>query len=91
MQFEVHGKVQGVFFRKYTKIEADKLGVKGWCLNTERGTVTGDAVGSASAIAQFKHWLGFVGSPKSSIAKLDIIIDKEAAQGTSFANFEIRK
>ncbi|MEM1672769.1 MAG: acylphosphatase, partial [Archaeoglobaceae archaeon] len=26
----ISGKVQGVFFRAYTKEEADKLGIKGW-------------------------------------------------------------
>ena len=32
--FEVFGKVQGVFFRKYTKQQAQALGVTGWCRNT---------------------------------------------------------
>ena len=32
--FEVFGKVQGVFFRKYTKAQAQALGVTGWCRNT---------------------------------------------------------
>jgi len=30
ISFEVHGKVQKVFFRKYTKQAADKLGIFGW-------------------------------------------------------------
>ena len=29
LEFEVHGKVQGVFFRKYTKKEADRLKLTG--------------------------------------------------------------
>lgn len=30
ISFEVHGKVQRVFFRKYTKKAADELGICGW-------------------------------------------------------------
>ena len=41
VEFEVFGKVQKVYFRKYTKLEADKLFIKGYCFNTENGTVKG--------------------------------------------------
>lgn len=39
--FECFGKVQGVFFRKYTQKEATSLGVVGWIRNTSRDTVEG--------------------------------------------------
>lgn len=42
MEFEVFGRVQGVFFRKYTKAKAEELGLTGWCRNTPRGTVQGE-------------------------------------------------
>ena len=45
LKYEVFGKVQGVFFRKYTKKEADKLGISGWVMNTEKKTVIGEAEG----------------------------------------------
>ena len=45
LEYEVFGKVQGVFFRKYTKKEADKLKLTGWVMNTEKGTVVGVADG----------------------------------------------
>jgi len=45
LKFEVYGKVQGVFFRKYTKITADSLKLVGWCQNTADGTVIGEAQG----------------------------------------------
>ena len=45
IKYEVFGKVQGVFFRKYTKKEADKLGLSGWVMNTDNGTVVGVAEG----------------------------------------------
>ena len=39
-------QVQGVFFRKYTKMQADRLGLRGWVMNTPRGSVTGAVIGS---------------------------------------------
>jgi acylphosphatase len=35
----VHGLVQGVYFRHYTKNTADILGLKGWVNNLADGTV----------------------------------------------------
>ena len=46
-RFEVSGKVQGVYFRAYTQKQAKKLGLVGWCMNTERGTVIGEIQGAA--------------------------------------------
>ena len=34
VDFEIFGKVQGVYFRKHTKSKAVKLGIKGWVKNT---------------------------------------------------------
>lgn len=41
LKFEVFGKVQGVSFRAYTCKQANVFGVKGWCRNTDTGTVVG--------------------------------------------------
>jgi len=35
----VRGKVQGIFFRDFTKKTADSLGLTGWVKNTQAGTV----------------------------------------------------
>ena len=45
LNFEIHGKVQGVFFRKYTLAQAKKLHLVGWVKNTSHGTVVGVAEG----------------------------------------------
>lgn len=82
IEFEVFGRVQGVFFRKHTKAKAEELGLTGWCRNTPRGTVQGefeyaekvttdndnqtDNEESWEAMA-FQHWLRRVGSPRSQI------------------------
>merc|ERR1712110_142811 len=69
IKYEVFVKVQGVFFRKYTKKKADELGIKGWCMNTKSGIVKGEAMGSKEKIDVFKTYLTSQGSPKSSIDK----------------------
>ncbi|XP_055970116.1 acylphosphatase-2 isoform X1 [Sorex fumeus] len=45
VDYEVHGIVQGVCFRRYTEQEANKVGVVGWVMNTSQGTVTGQLQG----------------------------------------------
>ncbi|KAJ7345010.1 hypothetical protein JRQ81_000960 [Phrynocephalus forsythii] len=45
VDYEVFGKVQGVFFRKYTQAEGKKLGLVGWVQNTDDGTVQGQIQG----------------------------------------------
>lgn len=86
IQFEVFGKVQGVFFRKYTKKKADLLNLKGWCKNTARGTVQGEAVGSAQQMPSFVKYLESEGSPKSRIENCDITeVEKLDQTYTSFS------
>ena len=75
-QYEVFGKVQGVFFRKYTQREATRLGLVGWVRNTYRSSVEGEIAGTADQseeLAQMRHWLGKVGSPKSRIERADFV------------------
>ena len=56
--FEVFGKVQRVWMRAYTVHAARCFGLRGYVLNTESGTVKGEAYGSARALEGFKEWLG---------------------------------
>ncbi len=81
VRFEVSGRVQGVYFRKYTKAKAEELKLTGWCRNTPYGTVEGEyeyAIISSSLhqrgncryppeVTEFRHWLCHVGSPRSEI------------------------
>ncbi|MEJ1269543.1 mutL homolog 3 [Cricetulus griseus] len=50
VDYEIFGKVQGVFFRKYTQAEGKKLGLVGWVQNTDRGTVKGQLQGPISKV-----------------------------------------
>ena len=87
--FEVFGKVQGVFFRKHTKRFADANGLRGWCKNTPSGTVVGQAEGNASAIADFKRWLLRTGSPKSRIQRAEFRAERDNAAEAQFDSFKI--
>ena len=77
-KFEVSGKVQGVFFRKYTKAKAVELGLAGWCRNTPCGTVEGEFEYEVQenheqsstrhwGAGAFRYWLSNTGSPHSYI------------------------
>jgi acylphosphatase len=89
MTFEVFGKVQGVFFRKYTKKKATKLNIKGWVENTASGTVVGAAEApDAAALAQFSAWLRTTGSKKSRIDRAEF---QPYAEPKRFAEFSIRR
>ena len=78
--FEVFGKVQGVFFRKHTKRFADKNGLRGWCQNTGAGTVVGQAEGNPAAVADFKRWLSQTGSPKSRVERAEFREERDGAE-----------
>lgn len=87
----MHGKVQGVFFRKFTVEKAKALGLKGWVANTARGTVRGEAEGSDDAVAALQRWLETEGSPASRVERVDAkVTDATAAGGGGFASFERR-
>lgn len=88
LTFEVRGKVQGVFFRKHTVDKARELGVVGWCANSARGTVQGEAEGPADAIAQLRTWLETEGSPASRVEGVDASTTHVAS--LSYASFERR-
>ncbi|XP_017784176.1 PREDICTED: acylphosphatase-2-like [Nicrophorus vespilloides] len=71
IHFEVFGRVQGVFFRKHTQKRASALGLGGYCMNTEKGTVTGVMEGNVEKVEIMKKWLREVGSPSSRIDKAE--------------------
>uniref|UniRef100_A0A3P8RM01 Acylphosphatase n=1 Tax=Amphiprion percula TaxID=161767 RepID=A0A3P8RM01_AMPPE len=76
VDYEVFGRVQGVFFRKYTQAEGKKLGLVGWVQNTGAGTVQGQLQGPRSKVEQMQEWLKSTGSPKSRITKAEFNNEK---------------
>jgi acylphosphatase len=69
--FRVKGKVQGVFFRKYTQEKALELKLKGWDENLENGDVHGEASGGEPELNAFVRWL-WEGSPLSAVEEVQV-------------------
>lgn len=88
VDFEIFGKVQGVFFRKHTRITARQYGLVGWVQNTNHRTVIGQAQGPPDKLEKMKEWLRKTGSPKSSITKAEFRNEK-IINSLNFEEFEI--
>lgn len=86
IQATIHGRVQGVFFRQYTRQEAQKLGLTGWVKNEQDGTVSVTAVGQDAILKQFIEFL-HRGSPGAVVSQVDI--DWSEA-GETFRGFDVR-
>jgi acylphosphatase len=56
-RFLVSGRVQGVFFRASTRIEAERLGLAGRATNLADGRVEVVASGSDTALDALERWL----------------------------------
>jgi len=67
----VSGKVQGVWFRDFTRKEATKLNVVGWVKNMPDGTVYLEAEGEEEQLKQLEKWL-HVGSPMSRVNRIEV-------------------
>ncbi|XP_076833879.1 acylphosphatase-1 [Brachyhypopomus gauderio] len=88
VDYEVFGKVQGVFFRKHTQSEGKKLGLVGWVQNTGAGTVQGQLQGPASNVAQMQQWLRTTGSPQSRVIKAEFK-NERSIEKTDFKDFKV--
>eukprot|EP01130_Rhizamoeba_saxonica_P006867 TRINITY_DN2753_c0_g1_i1.p1 TRINITY_DN2753_c0_g1~~TRINITY_DN2753_c0_g1_i1.p1 ORF type:complete len:129 (-),score=27.47 TRINITY_DN2753_c0_g1_i1:61-447(-) len=76
LEFSVYGKVQGVWFRKYTKEKATSLGLVGYVQNVAGDkSVHGVAEGQGASIDQMKTWLRETGSP---LSRIDNVVFKES-------------
>ena len=69
-EINVKGKVQGVFFRDYTKQKADSLGLKGTVQNMPDGSVK-IVVEDGPGINEFIDWC-WQGSPASEVEDVDV-------------------
>jgi acylphosphatase len=71
IRIKISGAVQGVFFRKFIKEEADRLGLKGHVRNLESGEVEVVAEGSPEQIEEITK-ICKKGAPHSQVKELDI-------------------
>ncbi len=82
----INGRVQGVFYRAFTREVADSLGLKGWVRNLKDGRVEavfeGDEDKISIAIERCKE-----GPPYAKVDNIEIIWEEPEG----LAEFEIKK
>lgn len=66
----VHGRVQGVYFRDYTRRQAQVLGLGGWVRNLPDRTVEIVFEGDPEKVQEMLAWL-HMGSPMSQVKSVD--------------------
>ncbi len=82
----VRGRVQGVFFRAWTRETARSLGLKGWVRNRPDGSVEVLAQGLELSL---KKLLALLHRGPPSAGVTDVIVDWESINET-FDTFDIR-
>ena len=80
----VYGRVQGVYFRYYTRLEARRLDLTGWVANRMDGTVEVVAEGPESALHQMISFL-HKGSPAAKVDKVTVVWQEASAHFTGFS------
>ena len=82
----VYGRVQGVSFRHYTRLEAQRLGVVGWVANRPDGAVQVVAEGDEPVLRQLVAFLQH-GPAMAHVTDVEMVWS--AATG-EFSRFDIR-
>lgn len=85
-KIKVSGRVQGVWFRKYTREAAVSFGIRGFVENASDGSVYLEAEGSPEELKQLLEWLQD-GSPLSRVDEVRF----DEGPVTGFTSFEIRR
>lgn len=70
-QFLIYGRVQGVWFRAWTKEKADKIGIKGWVRNLPDKSVEVLAIGNEKEMDKFSTLL-WKGPPLAKVRDIKI-------------------
>jgi acylphosphatase len=88
VQYEIRitGRVQGVWFRKYTEEKARMLGIKGWVKNSSDGNILIIAQAEKKDLETFMDYLK-IGPP---LARVNKIIHSEIQGLGNFDNFSIK-
>ena len=83
LKAKVYGKVQGVWFRKYTLDSARDIGVVGMVKNLVDGTVLVNASGKDGNLRKFKELLEN-GSSNSRVDKIDYSWEDSSIEYSTF-------
>ncbi len=87
-KLQIKGIVQGVFYRKSAKIEADRLGLFGYVKNLPNGDVEAEVLGAEEAIRKFIDWAK-VGPKRAKVDVVEVTY-LDPNEGERFNKFEIR-
>jgi len=87
-QITVYGKVQGVWFRKFTQEKATSLSLVGYVMNLPNGNVFIETYGEDSTVNDLLYWLKNEGSPLSKVTKIESI---ELTTLNNYTNFTIKR
>ena len=82
----VHGRVQGVNFRHYARLEAVARGLKGYVRNRDDGTVEVLAQGRPGDVDAFLTWLR-QGPRLASVSRVEVSL---LAPADGVPSFEVR-
>ena len=83
LKAKIYGKVQGVWFRKYTYNYAKGIGLVGLVKNLGDGTVLVNASGTDENLEEFKEYLE-KGSPNSRVDKIDYSWEDSSIEYSTF-------
>ncbi len=83
---KVSGDVQGVFYRHYTLKKAKRLGITGWVVNENDGSVTIFAQGEIEKLKELVNW-AHEGSPMATVEHVDVEV---AGYDDSIKKFEVK-
>ncbi len=86
LNITISGRVQGVWFRKYTHDKAIKLGISGFVRNQPNSDVYVEAEAEQEALDKFIAWC-HSGSPLSSVKK--VVWQEDELK--NFIGFEIER
>lgn len=85
----ISGKVQGVFYRANTKLEAQKRGITGWVRNLPDGRVEAVFEGPSENVGDMVEWCR-KGSSAAVVESVKIA-EKKDISGAEFTQFNIRR
>jgi acylphosphatase len=86
-RFRVTGKVQGVYFRHSTRLEAQCMGIAGHARNLPDGSVEVVASGATAAVDALHRWL-HQGPPSARVDAVEILaFEAEEPANQEFAVF----
>jgi acylphosphatase len=80
----IRGRVQGVGYRYYMALEAQRLGLTGWVRNRRDGSVEAVVQGPVAAVEAMRGWVA-QGPPAAEVSA----VDANPAEG-EFDRFETR-